>query len=376
MKKKLLLFLLMIFLAMPVSAKTFGTITANGDFTALENIISSNLGIEFTESDSNPSCASGDFKIFADLSELALKQCVDGVTTDVGAGAGDITDVGPAFSTGAAFVDGIASSGTDMLIWEGTAVDGNELRLISPTDNPGSDINITLPAATGTLVTATENIATATALAANPDDCSANQFAQSIIANGNLTCAAIVDADVPNNITIDLAATATALAANGGNCSAGSYPLGVDASGAVESCTDATTEIDSAISTHAGISAAHHAPGGGGGVTGNLSKTIEIPGAGNNFLLTKSVTARTISAIHCLVDPADSAETVTIDINECNSNGDSCVSILTSPVVCANTNTTASISDSAIAANAYMDLDIDAVVGSVDQVIVTIIYTE
>lgn len=35
-----------------------------------------------------------------------------------------------------------------------------------------------------------------------------------------------------------LAATATALAANGNNCSAGTYPLGVDASGAAESCTN------------------------------------------------------------------------------------------------------------------------------------------
>jgi len=50
-------------------------------------------------------------------------------------------------------------------------------------------------------------------------------------------CSAIVDADVPNSITVDLAATATALAANGANCLAGNYPLGVDASGAVESCT-------------------------------------------------------------------------------------------------------------------------------------------
>lgn len=48
---------------------------------------------------------------------------------------------------------------------------------------------------------------------------------------------ALVDADVPNAITVDLAATATALAANGANCSAGSFALGVDASGAAEGCT-------------------------------------------------------------------------------------------------------------------------------------------
>ena len=41
----------------------------------------------------------------------------------------------------------------------------------------------------------------ATALASNPSDCAANQFANTIAASGNLTCAAIVDADVPDSIT-------------------------------------------------------------------------------------------------------------------------------------------------------------------------------
>ena len=53
----------------------------------------------------------------------------------------------------------------------------------------------------------------------------------------------VIDAQVPNNITIDYtasagsASTASALAANGANCDAGYAPRGVDASGAVESCT-------------------------------------------------------------------------------------------------------------------------------------------
>lgn len=92
----------------------------------------------------------------------------------------------------------------------------------------------------------TGNASTATALASNPTDCSANQFANAIAASGNLTCAqpafsdlsgSATDAQIPNTITVDLATAATALAANGGNCSAGSFPLGVDASGAVETCT-------------------------------------------------------------------------------------------------------------------------------------------
>lgn len=89
---------------------------------------------------------------------------------------------------------------------------------------------------------------TASALAANPTDCAANQFANTIAANGNLTCAAIADADVPDDVTIDLATTATALAANGANCSAGSAPLGVDASGAAESCF-AVQPLDATLTT-------------------------------------------------------------------------------------------------------------------------------
>lgn len=68
------------------------------------------------------------------------------------AGSGDITDVGPGYSTGAAFTDGVASTGTTMLVWEGTTVNTNELSLISPSADPGADIDITLPSATGNLL--------------------------------------------------------------------------------------------------------------------------------------------------------------------------------------------------------------------------------
>jgi hypothetical protein len=64
---------------------------------------------------------------------------------------------------------------------------------------------------TGDQTSVTGNAGTATALAANPTDCGANTFAVTIAANGNLTCASITDADVPNNITIDLATLASAV---------------------------------------------------------------------------------------------------------------------------------------------------------------------
>lgn len=47
----------------------------------------------------------------------------------------------------------------------------------------------------------TGNAATATALAADPADCGVNQFGTAIAASGDLTCAAIADADIPDTIT-------------------------------------------------------------------------------------------------------------------------------------------------------------------------------
>ncbi len=110
---------------------------------------------------------------------------------------------------------------------------------------------------------------TASALTSDPTDCPADQFAVTIAASGDLTCEAVIDADVPDSITIDLAAAATALAANGGNCAVGSGAGGVNASGAAEDCTDY-------IST-----------GGGETIIGSLT----LSGGGGNLISGASVTA-------------------------------------------------------------------------------------
>jgi hypothetical protein len=99
------------------------------------------------------------------------------------------------------------------------------------------------------------NAPTATALAANPSDCSSNEFASAIAANGNLTCSsipnaattatssntnsAIVARDGSGNfsagtITAALsgnASTATALAANPTACGAGDFVTDIAADG-------------------------------------------------------------------------------------------------------------------------------------------------
>jgi len=102
------------------------------------------------------------------------------------------------------------------------------------------------------------NVATATALAADPSDCGANVFATSIDAGANLTCSAIVDADVPDNITVDLAAAATALAANPTDCAVNNYATAIDASGnltcSVPSGFDSTAVDDTTWSDGANAS--------------------------------------------------------------------------------------------------------------------------
>lgn len=55
----------------------------------------------------------------------------------------------------------------------------------------------------------TGNASTATALAANPADCAANTFATTIVASGALTCAAVADAGVADDITLNTTSVIT-----------------------------------------------------------------------------------------------------------------------------------------------------------------------
>lgn len=72
-------------------AKSFYTVdpdsigAGSGTFTmnTSEQFVASNLGIEYTESDTNPTCAAGNYNTYADTSEAKLKSCQNGVTFDI-----------------------------------------------------------------------------------------------------------------------------------------------------------------------------------------------------------------------------------------------------------------------------------------------------
>lgn len=56
---------------------------SSGGLTLASTLTTSNLGIEFIESDTNPTCASGNYTIYADTSEGKLKKCQNGTTSDL-----------------------------------------------------------------------------------------------------------------------------------------------------------------------------------------------------------------------------------------------------------------------------------------------------
>lgn len=107
----------------------------------------------------------------------------------------------------------------------------------------GGRVYFSSPTVAGSSMTASQfygplagNATTATALAANGGNCSANSYPLGVDASGAAeSCGTTISGN---------AGTATALAANGANCSAGNYPLGVDASGAVESCTSIAASLN------------------------------------------------------------------------------------------------------------------------------------
>lgn len=110
-----------------------------------------------------------------------------------------------------------------------TANDTNSIFSESPADTLLIDASLNWPSAD-----------TADALSANPADCAANNFATTIAANGDLTCAQVnftnlagtaTDAQIPNNITIDLATNATNLNADPADCAADTKADAIDAQG-------------------------------------------------------------------------------------------------------------------------------------------------
>jgi hypothetical protein len=75
-----------------IAENNLGVTTAGvlaGQWSSAQQYIATNMGVEFTDSDTNPPCGAGNYTIYSDLSETVLKKCQDGVLTDLDTGGAD-----------------------------------------------------------------------------------------------------------------------------------------------------------------------------------------------------------------------------------------------------------------------------------------------
>jgi len=107
-----------------------------------------------------------------------------------------------------------------------------------------------------------------------------------------------------------------------------------------------------------------------------INKTLESPADADSFKIWKPHRAVTIIDIECIVDPADSGESVVIDIQECDSDGDTCTTV-DATITCGNTTTSddGALSNGTIDADDWVNWDIGTVTGTVTEVAVRVKYT-
>lgn len=235
-----------------------GTVTATAFSGALTGAVTGNASTSTALAANGSNCSAGEYPLGVDASG-AVESCTDATT-----------EIDSAITTHNAVTSAHSATSTN-----------TASRIVLRDASGAFSAGVISASLSG-------NATTATSLASNPTDCSAGQYASSIDAAGNLTCAtpagtisglttnyvtkATSATAIGNSLIYDNgtnvgigstsptqklevvgtikatafsgnASTATALAANGTNCTTGTYPLGVDASGNAESC-EAVTGVD------------------------------------------------------------------------------------------------------------------------------------
>lgn len=112
--------------------------------------------------------------------------------------------------------------------------------------------------------------------------------------------------------------------------------------------------------------------------TRTQSAAVKSPTNSDDFMLFKAPAAITVTAINCLVDPADSAESVVLTVNEYDGNGDNASGIDgATTITCGNTNTAddGSLSNAAVDSGDWVGVDLGTVTGTVSFLSITVTYT-
>lgn len=214
MKKFLILFLL---LCTPVWA-------ADSKLTALDAITPDSADMMYCVDDVGGTPASKSCLVSALLIDANIP---DTITIDNATLAAQATALETARLIGGVSFDGTANIvPTTIAVTDTTDATSFVCLFESATGDllPQTDLGITYNATTANLATTTftgalsGNSTTSTALAADPSDCGANTFAQSIVANGNLTCANVdvSTADITGTLAVGNGGTGAASLTDGG----------------------------------------------------------------------------------------------------------------------------------------------------------------
>lgn len=99
---------------------------------------------------------------------------------------------------------------------------------------------------------------------------------------------------------------------------------------------------------------------------------VEAPSSSTNYLVWHPNAGTTITGVDCLVDGGTSA---VVDVKECDADGGSCASVLSSTITCATTNTTGTVSDGGITSGNRVQIAIGTVTGTVPSLTVRINYS-
>lgn len=125
-----------------IDESTLSAVPAANDLTSCANCIG---GPEIDESTLAAVPAANDLTSCTD--------CIGGNEIDESALVGFVTALGPSCSAGDCWTDGVATTGSELMIFEGSTVDANEYHLTVPTSDPPGDLFWAFPAVNGTIVT-------------------------------------------------------------------------------------------------------------------------------------------------------------------------------------------------------------------------------
>jgi hypothetical protein len=101
------------------------------------------------------------------------------------------------------------------------------------------------------------------------------------------------------------------------------------------------------------------------------SFTFDSPANGNMRKFAKPF-GMTLTGVNCLTEAATSA---IVNVLACDSNGGSCVSVLSSPITCGTTKATGTLSTTLINAGAYIKVSVGVITDTPAELYVSIDYT-